>query len=283
VSRTWAVPVPPAETTLRCGPNRHRLRWEAGRLAALDHADPDGEAVLVALGGAEPACVAVLRHWRDHAADPRVLVLGARHPGESVAPGAEDLEWARNVLRQRTEQGQRSEQGRRRVRSVPTFARASSGDPEADFALLSLLSLDAPVQRRLQSEVAANLAAAGGGPESSAWAVIEAATVGRLLPVLRRWAGMRRYEISIGAPGCADGPAVAVSVGPQWLAQVWGPYLAVVDGHLVLEVHDADDVGAEVTALRAPGEGLRRLRVRGPAPWHLGSADVRSLQAGPEP
>ena len=37
----WELLGAPVEAMVACGPNQHRLRWQAGRLQALDHAGDD--------------------------------------------------------------------------------------------------------------------------------------------------------------------------------------------------------------------------------------------------
>ncbi len=203
---------------------------------AADHSGDDGGAVLAQLGGDEPECFALVRRWHDHAADQRALLLGSRHPGDALAITAQLLDRLRADL---DHHGSRADRER--------------------YALLSLLALGPQLERRLQQEVAAHLAA------SKQVASLEAATAGRLVPVLRRWGGGGPWETSIGEPG-VDGPA-RVAVGPQWLAEVWGSYLAVVAGHLVLDVLDADGDRARVWAVSSPGRQPRALTVVGPAPW----------------
>ena len=234
MSARWERLAAPVEGTVACGPNRHRLRWQAGTLRALDHAG-DG-AIAARLGEDEPECLALCRRWARYRHDPRVLVLGPRHPGDAVGLGPELLE---------------------RLRQDP------AGDDDR-AALLSLLALEPALQRRLQQQAAAGLAAPAGGPVPP---VLEAATVGRLRPVLDRWAGRRDWEVTVGEAGTDPARPAAVRVGPEWLAEVWGNYLAVVAGHLVLAVLDADRGRTRVLAVAAPGKPPRPLRVRGPAPW----------------
>lgn len=232
----WQALVGPAEGDVHCGPNHHRLRWADGEIGAPDHGD--GEAVLTQLGGDQPECAALVQRWRDHADDPRVLLLGARHPGDALLLPAELL-------------------GRLRADLERHRARA---DVER-YALLSLLALGPQLERRLQQEVAAALAESG---EPSAGAALEAATAGRLLPVLRRWGGPGSWDVAVGPPAAEPG---RVTVGPDWLAEVWGSYLAVVAGHLVLEVLEAEGGRARVRGVPAPGRPARVLTVVGPAPW----------------
>jgi hypothetical protein len=248
----WWVGVPPTEAVVACGPNEHTLRWDTGAVTAVDHLDADAEALMAALGAGEPTCVALVRHWAAHAADPRVLVAASRHPGDTL--GLTGV-------------------GMAPVRAEGARRRAGSPRPTPDLdrhlGLLELLALDPALIRRLQQEVAHHLAGVGGGP---ALAAVEAATVGRLTTVLRRWTGgTGTVRVELGdEPGVRrDAATVTATVRPTWLAEVWGRYLAVVDGFAVVDVHRVVDDRAEVTGVGAPGGGPARLVLRGPAPWHV--------------
>jgi hypothetical protein len=61
-ARDWSG-FEPLELDVDCGGDRHTLRWEAGDLLLRDH-DREGESVLAALGGGEPACVEVADAWQ---------------------------------------------------------------------------------------------------------------------------------------------------------------------------------------------------------------------------
>jgi hypothetical protein len=63
------------------------------------------------------------------------------------------------------------------------------------------------------------------------------------------------------------GGATVVGVTPTWLAQVWGRYLSLVDGFLVLKVNRIVEDRAEVIGLGRPGGDPALLTLRGPAPW----------------
>ena len=235
MSRDWEQLASPVESHVACGPNRHRLRWQDGALNAVDHVGD--RAILDHLGDGVPECEAICAAWQRHGADPRVLVLGARHPGDPVRLTEETLARLR-------------------------------GDPGADpvaLDLLRILGLDPLLQRRLHQQVAAHLSAS---VDPSDRAALEAATLGRLRPVLDRWGGRREWETSLSDPGAYDpGRPLAVGVGPGWLAEVWGNHLAVVSRHLVVAVLDRDRRHTRVLALPAPGRPLRELSVKGPAPW----------------
>src|SRR5579875_472247 len=278
MSAPWWVGVGPAEATVPCGPNHHRLRWEDGRVTAVDHPDPAGEAVLAALGGEEPVCLTLVKRWEAHAADPGVLILASRHPGDGLV-----LDLSQDNL----------------------LAGPRLDPPAARRPLLELLALEAGLQRRLQLEVAVNLldalAAEPASPGADSMrAILEAATVGRLVPAVRRWAGAWDVEVRVAPAGVDDAGAgdagagdagvgdagadgrspqaaavvsrpggVAVTVGWHWLTEVWGRYLTVVGGFLVLGVDRIVEDRAEVRAVAAPGGEVARLLLRGPAPWHV--------------
>lgn len=60
----WHAGYPPVTVSLDCGGATHRIRWDDGRLALLDH-DRAAEAAVGALGGATPRCLEVLDAWRE--------------------------------------------------------------------------------------------------------------------------------------------------------------------------------------------------------------------------
>jgi hypothetical protein len=300
MSAPWWVGVGPAESRVACGPNEHRIRWEDGTAVAVDHADPTAEALLVSIGAEEPTCLQLLRYWKAHRSDPRVLLLASRHPGDAITVGAEELARARQG--QAEHQGAARRESARRLRPGWSGARpqpdneaagplgpsalATAEQADRQLGLLELLSLDPSLQRRLQLEVAAHLAAVAdveqpsdphgtpGGWEraASAYAVLEAATVGRIVPVIRRWSTGLVVDVVIGAPSglaTSDRGSVTLTVGSRWVADVWGRYLAAVGGFLVLEVNRIVDDRAEVTGLATPDGQPVRLLVRGPAPWRV--------------
>jgi hypothetical protein len=255
LSTEWWVGAPPAEATVACGPNQHRLRWTAGRLLALDHADPAVDVLLAELGGEEPACLALCRYWTAHAADAQVLMLAGRHPGDTLGLTAADVVRVRSLIRQ----DDSLTGGRHREAN------------EHRLGLIELLAVDPAIGRRLQSEVAHNLAAAQPLPDAHRL-VLEAATVGRLTPIARRWSGDDRpLTVDLGDhPGVRVSRAgMTVTVRPDWLAAIWGRYLGVVDHFLVVDVHRIVEGRTEVTAVASPGGAPARLLLRGPAPWHV--------------
>ncbi|GEM_PF-4741728 len=86
-SEPWWSGVPAAQARVECGGRRHVVRWQEGRLLAVDHEDADAERTLAALGGDRCACTDVLDAWERHADDLRVLVL-ARRGGADQLPAS---------------------------------------------------------------------------------------------------------------------------------------------------------------------------------------------------
>ncbi len=279
----WWTGVPRIDATIPCGPGHHTLRWEEGRVRALDHPDPVAEALLTELLDETPPCLTVIGHWADHAADPRLLAVGSRHPGDTLALGDDDVAALRPILARRPIGRPGSDptsgpltapdSGGRRV--APLRPPPDPGRP----GLLELLALPAGLQRRLQAEVVANLTGTGAqGPQGPSPnpgddaldAVLAAATIGRLEPIARRWAGTAALDLAVGPPGVtAARGRVAVTVDGRWLGAVWGRYLGSVDGFLVLGVHRIVEDRAEVTGVGAPGGDPARLVLTGPAPWRV--------------
>ncbi|MDQ6838432.1 MAG: hypothetical protein M3137_08915 [Actinomycetota bacterium] len=215
----WWAGVPPVESNIDCGGHFHRVRWDRGVLAIPDDAGDD--------------CLTAVRGWKAMADDARVLVLGRRHPGDTISRAAAD----------------------------------GSDDPLA--RLLGLV--DPALDRRLQLEVAHHMATRY-VPGSSEAVVVEAATVGRLTRTLDRWLGPNhRSSVSItSSPEVTEDDGVAhISLTPVWLARVWARYLALVDGFLVLDVNRIVDDRAEVIGVGEPRGDPALLTVTGPAPWRV--------------
>jgi hypothetical protein len=98
----WWAAFGPAEATWRCGDQQHRLRWEAGRLTAVDHPEAEGELVLGTLGGDQPDCIRLLRAWGGHRDDLDVLMLGPRSAADTLTVDSRDAEHLRMALPGRT-------------------------------------------------------------------------------------------------------------------------------------------------------------------------------------
>jgi hypothetical protein len=98
VTASWWAAFGPAEATWRCGEKEHRLRWEAGRLTAVDHPEAEAELVLGTLGGNQPDCIRLLRAWGEHRDDLDVLMLGPRSATDTLTVGSRDAEHLRMTL-----------------------------------------------------------------------------------------------------------------------------------------------------------------------------------------
>jgi len=92
----WWATFGPAEATWRCGGLQHRLRWEAGRLTAVDHPEAEAELVLGILGGTQPDCIRLLRAWGEHSDDLDVLMLGPRSSADTLTVDSRDAEQLRH-------------------------------------------------------------------------------------------------------------------------------------------------------------------------------------------
>lgn len=252
---SWWAGVPPVDLSIDCRGRSHHLHWENGVLTTPDHpragrrppvrkGDPPRSVAEVRADDlAGQGCDVVARGWRAFRRDPRVLVLGRRHPGDTIS------------------------------------RRAAQGSDDPLARLLGLL--DPALERRLQLE-AAHAAGARYATGTSEALVVEAATVGRLTRTLPRWLGPgHRSSVTIdaspGSPAVTDaGGAALISLAPTWLAQVWARYLSLVDGFLILQVNRIVEDRAEVIGLGRPGGDPAVLTLRGPAPWRAISRQERS-------
>jgi hypothetical protein len=68
MATSWARRAPSVDVVVECNHADHTVRYRRGSIVALDH-DVAGERSLQALGGDEPACLAVLRAWRHTTLD----------------------------------------------------------------------------------------------------------------------------------------------------------------------------------------------------------------------
>ncbi|HXB49312.1 MAG TPA: hypothetical protein VNW50_16240 [Streptosporangiaceae bacterium] len=146
---------------------------------------------------------------------------------------------------------------------------------QARAELIRLLALGGPFQFRLSAAVAHAWSADGanaGRPERARPA-LTAALAGRLAPAAAEWLDVDPDEVEVNVhdgagwgelaltkPGKATRLQARLPVG--WLASVWAPGFAVVDGHLVVSVLDAAWPTAQVLAVRSPGQDPAELAIR---------------------
>jgi hypothetical protein len=92
VGRRWCDHLDPVCELVECSGERHRMSWRRGALVVEDH-DLEAERAMKALGAETPACLRLLKQWRDvhsWATSPELFVqvrdrLG---PERILAPGA---------------------------------------------------------------------------------------------------------------------------------------------------------------------------------------------------
>lgn len=213
----------------------HRVTWRRGRVVAEDH-DLGAEAALAGLGGGRCPCLEVLEACRAGFGVDDLFALWTE--------GAEPI-GATHAL----------ERWHRRTGRTPpgTAGRAARLADERRTALVASLPLAfrrrlaLGVFRSIAREADAALAASASHP---GFAPVLGSVLGRAasaslppaaagLPVDQRWAltgpgGPAGVEGRLGA----NGGWLRLGVSAGWVAEVWAWDLALVDGHLVLEVVD---------------------------------------------
>jgi hypothetical protein len=209
-----------------CGDGTHRLRWDQGTLAALDHPDAEAELVFGALGGDRPACVSLIESWGRHGDDLQVLAAGPRSAAdELVITAADDTYWlgvpgrgwvayaplTAHRFRPLRARGPRlgaaglrtatGTAGGGRIGSRPAMLRQArrgrlrgGADRAAERReeLFSLFGLGREFQLRLCATVAAAWADGGSraGDRDTARPALVAALAGRLAPAAQAWLGI---------------------------------------------------------------------------------------------
>lgn len=266
----WWRGLPPVQATVGCTGDVHRLRWDAGRLLAVDHPE------VTAPGVPQGRCGHLVSAWERHAADPVVLVLASRGPADPLIsgdvavtplrPGTQPMP-ARagggvpvpGPLRASTGSSSYTIPGREELAE----AGAGPGERGAELAapgagpgrprawpaaptdeLAALFSLAPALQGRLTATVIAHwahrLRAHGDspGPELPA---LRAALYGRLTLVLQAWTGQPFLVPQLTMTGEEEPPALA-GTGSEvsarlpfgWLADVWVRGLAVISGRFCI-------------------------------------------------
>jgi hypothetical protein len=152
------------------------------------------------------------------------------------------------------------------------------GPPEVDeprAELIRLLALGPPFQFRLSAAVAHAWSADGAnaGRAERARPALTAALAGRLAPAAKDWLDIDPAEVEVSVDDGAGWGALALTntggtgrlqarLPVGWLASVWAPGFAVVDGHLVVSVLDAAWPTARVLAVRSPGRDAAERTIR---------------------
>lgn len=242
----WWAGLSPAQATIDCGGQRHRLRWEAGELRALDHDDPTAERTLAAIGGEPYACIDLLAAWTRHAADLRVLVLASRGPADLLStPSDPPGRPARPAPLRRGRPVTAGSVGSVRIRAVqfssgPGHIAAAFPPDDPDAQLIELLGLGGGLSHRLAATVAAEWAQRCERLDvevSRARPQLQAALYGRVAAGLRTWLGQPTLQVELtmiepdANPALRERDGVVCADLPfRWLAEVWARHVATVAG-----------------------------------------------------
>lgn len=250
----WWAGLGPAQATVQCRRDRHRLRWEAGTLRALDHGDPDDERALAALGGESVPCLALLDAWRRRRDDVRALVLGSR--------GAGDRPHLDPATLPPLAPGTRTGAAAPRTRGA-WFTYRTGGTPipasntprgRAENELVWLLCLGGGIGDRLIATVAATWARRlheGYAGVADTRPALHAALHARVAATLAQWLGETGEHaepevtlIDAGDPRSVirgDDGRVRAALPFDWIAEVHAKGLAVVAGRFCLAAEPVTD------------------------------------------
>ncbi len=296
MSSPWWAAFGPVEAQVACGPGQHSVRWSDGTLQPLEHADAEAELVLAALGGDATPCLGLVRAWARHCDDLVVLALAPRSADDALTVTTAEIDELspRGSTPQAGAAALGSERRSRRAvavrppavrprdplrpggesRSAGAAAQLVLEGDQGRHELLRLLALSAPLQLRLSGAV--THAWSAWGPRAAragrARPALTAALTGRVAPTAARWLGLDLTQIDAAlyaGPGwgtieleSTDEIRLKVRLPVSWLAWVWAPGLAVVDGHFVVSVQHAAWPTAQVVAISAPGRDPVDLTVR---------------------
>ncbi len=254
--------VPSLATEVRCGDEVHTVRWVSGAVVFDAHPDPDAEAVLAALGGTPPECLAYARLWRDAVDDGGFLA-----DWSEVERVDRLTQWRRETALQRLQR----EGVQDFLHGLPRARAERMGD--------ALVRLPHGLQDRAALAVARRVIAAGAGtdPLLAGWLTTAIRLRARsafvrslaahapwcrpaaLVPLALgvSWAAEARPAISGRLAGRSSSVELALSLG--WLAEVWGRGLAVSNGRFVAGVDQRGDgsLVGQIVRWQPDGDGVR--------------------------
>jgi hypothetical protein len=255
VTRSDLGTFPAAVAHVECAGDRHTVRWEAGELISVDHADPEGERALGALGGTSLGCIDILNAWARHRSDPRLLSALTRGYSDHVRPetgrhggaprgGSSTAVAGRPRATSTASAGSYRPMGGTRMLSGMVNLSAAMAPPGRGDSIALLAGLDGDVALRLAATVTAELLE---GDLAGIGAALEASLFGRVANSLVTWLGDRdlRLTLEIVQPGdevfVAEGPQgdLRVALPLRWVADVWGRGLPIVAGRFCLAVIEA--------------------------------------------
>ena len=280
----------PVVAPVDCSGQRHRMRWAAGDLTALDHDDPDGERALIALGGPRCACLDVLEAWSRQRGSTRLLSALSRGTRDLVRPA--ELGMGPGFQAQRAAM---LRAGARRgsaqvAHGVSNWISTSSGihgtatlgsvrgpvglqmGPQESAAsdLGVLANLGYPMTLRLVATVTATLLGQPGtATDSSVLPALTASLFGRSLIALRDWLGVPDLDIELTIADAADEPTVGLGTSAplrvvlplDWVVSVWARDLTVVAGRFCLGVIESTETRTTLLGVGSDFETPRRLMI----------------------
>jgi hypothetical protein len=293
--------MPAVDVTIDCEGRRHTLVWERGRLVPLHHENPDGERLLLALGGEARGCLAVISTWDDHVRDLRLLATGPRGVADQISLRSADVaevgrhlaliaaghpaHWPQLAAQRLGGVGvaQRGPVAFRSLGMVAGVMASGAAGWNRHVGLLELytwprffldrLLLEAWATRSADLRAAAASLAAGaqgsGGRYRRERPVLMASALARVRSAVITWLAVSSQDpqpqVTVELSGDGAPLRIAgsvVSAGADWVAAVSGRQMGVVDGHLVTEILDLSETTAQVRALTPPTAGGAPVRVR---------------------
>jgi hypothetical protein len=278
--------LPTALARVDCSGERHTLRWQAGDLVALDHADPEGERALAALGGTSCPCLDVLGAWSRQRENPGLLTALSRGTqdlihvedlGARLFPpnAAVTMPLQRNMLVPARTRNRPS--GSWVAVTGTNVATAGSTRPggvtglhpagktyEDDLALLVGLGHELTL-RFVATVTGVLLEGLEGTDRRSTRPALEASLLGRVSCALRAWLALPDLEVDLEMTGRGEQPGLAwdgdgpvqVTLPPEWVMKVWGRDLTVIAGRFSIGVLDST---ATRTTLLTVGSDLGKPR-----------------------
>lgn len=256
----WWQNHPPAEMSVDCAGQQHRVRWQNGALVLLDHEDPEGERTLAALGGDSCECVEILGSWERHRDDLRLLVLASRGGNDPIVHiGEQAISRMRSVpaifagtppqnrLRRAV---QRSPGGWVGYSPLLGGRRRTTINTQQD-ELLSLLRLGGGLSDRLIAMVLADWTERLSRDDervADERAALTVALYGRVATALRGWLNEPDLPITLDMIDPKDSPelvreseGIHARLPFRWLIDVWARGVAIILGRFATKLLDAED------------------------------------------
>jgi hypothetical protein len=271
MNKAWWQHHLPAEVSVDCSGQEHRVCWEDGELVLLDHNDPEGEMTLAALAGEACECVEILRSWGRHTDDLRVLLLASRGSSDPInihlrqrAFNQAALNQARPVQAVISGNSPRNRSRRiarasgSRVLQAPLAGgvsrmslpmRAMSDAREDD--VVKLLRLGGGLSDRLVATVIAEWSERVSRDDERVAverAALTVALYGRVTSALRAWLDEPELEITLDmiepsepAELTRRSDGVHARMPFRWLIDIWARGVSVVLGRFATQLLDQED------------------------------------------